>query len=116
MADLVLSKPGLAEAAPTVNSGASGGDKFLNNGHVMMRLDKVSAGAIVVTIASQANCDQGTNHPETVSVPGSSAVRAIGPFPTTRFNIVGGADHGKAAITYDVNPPTGLLIELIAMA
>jgi hypothetical protein len=116
MADIPVQYPALTAVAPVINVGASGGDKFLNNGRVKIRLTNTSGAQIDVTFVAQKACSDGTVHSVVVAVPATTGIRVLGPLPTDRFNIIGGADHGKTAMTYGTNPPTNLGIELVGIA
>ena len=66
-------------------SAAGGGDQFPNNGKTFFDVANGGGGSIMVTIASQVACSQGSTHNTTVSV-AASATKRIGPFDVSRYN------------------------------
>jgi len=89
-----IAKTGLT---PSYDSAASGGDTFVNNGRTFFVVKNANVGvARTVTINSLVNCNQGTDHDLSVSVPASSE-EWIGPFERTRFN----NSSNAVSATYD---------------
>jgi hypothetical protein len=100
MATLTVSKLARAGVEPTFTAATpTSGDTFLNNGQTFLIVRNAGTPACTVTINSQKNCDQGFDHDQTVSVPGSGGERWIGPLETDRFN---DASTGEATVTYSV--------------
>jgi hypothetical protein len=63
----------------------SASDTFANDGHTVIQVINGGASSDTVTIVSAVPCNQGVNHPITVTV-ASGTTQLIGPFPTNRFN------------------------------
>lgn len=94
---------------PSFAAAAAGGDTFLNDGRTFLYIKNGSGGAIIATIDSLVNCNQGTDHNITVTIPAGSE-EIVGPFtPASRFN----GDDNFSSITYD--GVTSLTIAAIKM-
>lgn len=111
MAVLTVQDSSLAGITPATPAGASGGDSFPNNGHVLLELINASGAAITVTADdpnSPAPAGALAFNPDSqISVPAAGR-RIWGPFPPFRFNDI----NGRVNLTYGTNPPTGLTIGL----
>ncbi len=75
---------------------ASAADWFYNSGRVFIYMENLDAAERSVVINSQADCNQGTDHDETIVVLPANDWKMIGPLPKARFN---DAD-GKVHLTY----------------
>lgn len=109
MATLTVQKVDLAGLAPTYAAAAVGGDEFVNSGKEFIHVKNGGAGAITVTVNSQALCNQGFDHDAAVSVP-ASGERMIGPFLKARFDDA----NAKVQITY--SGVTSVTIAVIQVA
>lgn len=97
MAALTVQSIALTGLTPAYTAAAELGDTFVNNGKTFLVVKNANVGvARTVTINSLVNCNFGTDHDITVSVPASSE-EWIGPFSRTRFN----DSDGAAGVTYD---------------
>ena len=75
---------------------ATAADWFYNSGRVFILMENLDAAERSVVINSQRDCDQGTDHDETIVVLPANDWKMIGPLPKNRFN---DAD-GKVHLTY----------------
>lgn len=91
-----LTKQGSETTAITYSAADITGNNFLNGGQEHLHVRNAGGGAVLVTILSQRQCDQGFTHNKTVSVPAGSDRKIIA-FDPIRFNDAG----GKVNITYD---------------
>lgn len=90
---------GLAGATPSYGSAAGGGDKFLNNGSMLLHVKNGDGSSHTVTVVSPELCSQGVEHDVTVTV-GASGEKIIGPFDPVRFNDANGyANISYSAVT-----------------
>lgn len=101
-------------AQPAQTTGASGGNKFVNDGRVFAEVENIDGGSSrdvifvtpgTVSAAALAIADL------TIAVPLSSIV-VIGPFPMGTFNQKSGADKGLVYINYDSGNETDLKVRL----
>lgn len=82
---------------PSFAAAGASGDTFANNGKVFIYAKNVDAGASrTITIDSLVNCNQGSDHNATITIPLSSEEMA-GPYSRERFNDT----TGKVSMTYD---------------
>lgn len=81
MATLTVQKPG---AALTYGSAATT-DTFANDGKTMLHVKNQNAGTVTVTVNSQVNCNQGSDHDEVHSL-NTGVDKLIGPWDPARFN------------------------------
>ena len=79
---------------PTPVAAAAGGDQFTNNGRTFLKVVNGSGGAITVTVAAQATCDQGSTHNVANSV-SAGATELMGPF-SSRYTDA----NGFCQVTY----------------
>ena len=78
------------ELKPTFNAGSSGGDYFANNSKVLVYFKNANAGVVrTITIHSQVDCDEGSEHDVSVEVPISGEIM-VGFLKAGRFNDVSG--------------------------
>lgn len=109
MADLTLQQIVKTGLAPTYAAGSSGGDAApTGKGRTFLHVKNTNAATRTVTVNSTANCDQGFDHDLSVVIPALTGDRMIGPIEPSRFGAM-------AAVTYDVNPPTGLTIAAVEL-
>jgi len=98
MSTLVVQRAAPAGTELTLTAAANG-DKFLNNGHVMLLVVNAAVTPSTLTFDSPTTCDFGlaanAAHDKAV-VCAASKSRLIGPFPKSQFN---DAD-GYCTITY----------------
>lgn len=95
----------LAGLAPSYAAANAAGNFWSNTGKEFLQI--LNAGVqITVTITSQDNCNEGVNHPITVTIPATTGNIIIGPFPKSRFNDVNGycqiAYSGVTGVTVGV--------------
>lgn len=113
MAVLTVQDASLSGITPNMQTLASGGDSFPNNGLVLADLNNGAGAPITVTAD-----DLGSPAPSgslaspfdpNVQISVTNAQRRIwGPFPPWRFNDA----NGRVNLTYGTNPPTGLTMGL----
>ena len=100
-----------AGITPTFNAGSSGGDSYQNTGNETLEFKNTNAAARVVTFVAQGPCNHGVLHNVTVTIPANTGNVVAGPFrDLARWNDV----NGRVQMTYDVNPPTGLVLAVFA--
>lgn len=85
MANLAVVKMTLAGTAPALVAAGAGGDTFDNDGNTLFEVRNAGGGAVTVTINATTPCNHGFDHDVAVSVPATTGVRVIGPFPVNRF-------------------------------
>jgi hypothetical protein len=74
-----------AGAADTYVAAAGGGNRFLHNGRVRVKVKNAGGGAITVTFKAQAACSHGFLEDQVTSIPAGQEY-GFGPFDTTWFN------------------------------
>jgi len=85
MADLTVQTISLSGLNPVYGAAAAGGDAFPNSGREYLHVKNGGGSEVIVTVDSQAGCNQGFDHNVAVAVP-AGGERLIGPFPKARFN------------------------------
>jgi hypothetical protein len=99
--------------AATYNSAAAGGDQFANNGEIVLHIKNTNASARTVTVTAQntsvskPGMGSLTKANASVSVPGTTGERFLGPFPTDAFN----DSSGNCQITYTAE--TGVTVAVL---
>lgn len=106
MATLSPEQIDLSGLDATQNAAAGGGDEFLNNGNIILRVENGSGAPITVTAVSQATASGLAIADAAVSVP-AGGFRFIGPFPPALFN----DSAGKCQLTY--SGVTSLTVEVL---
>lgn len=81
--------------APAKNQ-ATAADWFYNSGRIFILMENLDAAERSVVINSQKDCNQGTDHDETIVVLPANDWKMIGPLPKARFNDA----LGKVHLTY----------------
>ena len=92
MALLDVQKVTLAGVTPAKNT-ATAADSFANTGRVFILMENLDVAERSVIINSQKDCDQGTDHDETIVVLPANDWKMIGPLPKDRFNDATGLVH-----------------------
>lgn len=98
MANYQPQTPSLAGLNLTMSAAAGGGDSFENNGHVLIRINNGSGGAITVTADAPKPDNFGltdNSHDVALVIPAGES-RIWGPFPVNRFNDA----NGRVQLTY----------------
>lgn len=85
----------LAGITPALTAAAELGDEWVNSGREFIHV-KNSGAETTVIVNSQAACNQGSDHDETITIPATTGWKMIGPFPKDRFNDAA----GKVQLTY----------------
>lgn len=106
MATLSVEQVVISGLAPTQNSADAGGDDFLNNGNIILRVENGSGVSINVTITSPASV-QGLAVEDPVIAVAAGAAKFIGPFPPSLFN----DSTGKVAVDYSA--ATSVTVEVL---
>lgn len=106
MATLTPEQVSLTGLDATQNAATGGGDEFLNNGNIILRVENGSGAPITVTVISQATISGLAVADAAVTIP-AGEFRFIGPFPPSLFNDA----NGKAQITY--SGVTSLTVEVL---
>lgn len=106
MATLTPEQVNLTGLDATQNAATGGGDEFLNNGNIILRVENGSGAPITVTVISQATISGLAVADAAVAIP-AGEFRFIGPFPPSLFNDA----NGKAQITY--SGVTSLTVEVL---
>ena len=96
MATLTVQQIALAGITPTYDACTADGDQFPNDGKTYIELKNTDTASQDVVVASPTNCDQGSTHDVTVSIPANTDNKKIGPFPPSRFN----DGNGYVQLTY----------------
>ena len=96
MAAITVQEIVLAGVTPTFVAAAAGGDSFVNDGKTFYYVKNGGGGALVVTFASETNCNQGFDHDAVENI-AAGIDSVVGPFPKSRFNDSG----GLVQVTYD---------------
>ncbi|MCK4817797.1 hypothetical protein KA005_18650 [bacterium] len=92
----------LAGVTPAKNQ-ATAADWFYNSGRIFILMENLDVAERSVIINSQKDCDQGSDHDETIIVLPANDWKMIGPLPKDRFNDA----LGKVHLTY-----TGVVDEI----
>lgn len=95
MALIPIQNPSLTGTA-LAYAAAANGDTFINNGRTMLSVKNTDGSSHIVTITSVVNCSQNFNHNPAITVPATTGLVLIGPFPTDRFNDV----NSQVAVAY----------------
>ncbi len=102
-----VARTGLAPSYTAV----SASDTFANDGTVVLHVKNTSGTVDTVTVASVAQCNQGSSHNVTVTVPITTGDRMIGPFEPSRFN-----DPVTGYVTVTHSQTTGVTCALIRVS
>jgi len=87
---------------PTYENALEDGNEFVNSGrHFIHAKNAHETEARTITVTSQADCNQGVNHPAPREILAADDEAMFGPYPKDRFN----DEAGKVQITY--TPSTG---------
>lgn len=115
MAVLTKQKVTLSGITPTYAAGSSGGDTFVNDQADGARtyLHVKNTGASTVLTIADPNSKQpegatAWNPALAVTIPATTGDKLIGPIGPRFID-----SNGNTAITYSVNPPTGLTLAVI---
>lgn len=103
--------------SPSYAAGSNGGDTCPCGDRIFLHCKNTSGGAIIVTIDdvnTPVPAGSAANNDNVVSVPATTGEKMIGPISADRFAQPAGGTPGRANITYDTNPPTGLTVACIA--
>lgn len=95
MATLAAQQVSLAGLNATQNAAAGGGDDFLNNGNIILRVNNGDVSPTTVTITTPAKVHGVAIDDPAITVP-AGEFRFIGPFPPALFN----NSTGKVALAY----------------
>ena len=95
MAQISVQIVTLAGVTPAKTT-ATAADWFYNSGRVFILMENLDAAERSVIINSQEDCDQGSDHDETIVVLPANDWKMIGPLPKNRFNDA----EGKVHLTY----------------
>jgi hypothetical protein len=85
MADLAVEDVSRTGLNPTFRA-VSESDTFTNDGETVLEIRNAGGSPDTVTIAAVRPCKFGKNHDISVSVPATTGVRVLGPFPPHIFN------------------------------
>ena len=97
MATLTVQDIVLAGLETAFAAASSTGDEFANTDErVVFHVKNDDADALVVTVASSGDCNQGFTHDVVASIP-TGLERVFGPFDKERFN----DSTGMIQVTYD---------------
>ncbi len=86
---------GLTPVYDAADAGLS--DEFVNNGRTFLHVKNGGGGAIVITVNSRLNCDQGFDHNYVVNL-GAGNEAMIGSFSNPRFT---NTTTGRTTVSYD---------------
>lgn len=95
MATLSVEQVSITGLNATANAADVGGDDFLNNGNIILRIANGGGGSVTATIPTPAKVRGVDIDDPQVAIPAGEE-RYIGPFPPALFN----DSTGKASITY----------------
>jgi hypothetical protein len=107
MAVLTLQTITTAGIKPTY-AAAGTSNTFPNNGKTFVVVVNGSAGARSIVFDSLVNCDQGSDHNITVSVPAGETWH-IGPFEISRFN------NSTGLVTFTVDTAANVTLAAISL-